>query len=99
MKIENNTATMERDIQLLREQLQQARSHFSQLTDRMHEMNQMWSGPANVTMRQRFQQDAEQIRELCALLEGLINELEAKRHLYETCEWNVSDTIAAISIS
>ena len=53
--IEINTVQLGNDIKRLRTVLGQTRGHIEQLRSRMSDMNNMWEGPANLAMRQRFQ--------------------------------------------
>lgn len=98
IEIANNTNTMGSDIQTLRSHLTQLRANLRELQYTMNAMNNMWKGPANQGMRQRFQNDYTTVTELCNFLDELIENLESARQAYENCEANVADTVASIQI-
>ncbi len=99
VEIANNTGILNGDIQTLRGHLRNARTHVKELHEQMEHMNNMWSGPANSVMRQRFQADYESVTGLCDFLERLINNLETARRAYESCENNVGGVVASIHIN
>jgi len=96
--IEVDTAQLGRDIQQLQSTLRQTREHIETLRARMDEMNEMWEGPANRTMRQRFQRDHAQMLALCGSVESLLQTLESIRQAYDTCENNVRGVVDALRI-
>lgn len=98
MEISNDTGALSSDIRTIRSGLEQARSHLRQLDASMESLNSMWSGPANQTMRQRFQSDRESITKLCVMLEMMVENLTTSRKSYDNCESNVSGIVSGIHI-
>ncbi len=99
MEISNDTGILGSDIRALKDQLASARGHLKQLDSSMERLNGMWSGPASSTIKRRFAQDFEYITNACNLLECFFDKLEAARHSYESCEFNVSNVVSSIHIS
>ncbi|MCI9332982.1 MAG: hypothetical protein HFG05_12585 [Oscillibacter sp.] len=97
-RIEINTVQLNNDIKHLRTTLSQTRTHMESLRAKMDDMNNMWEGPTNLAMRQRFQGDHERMLALCASLEGLIQTLESIRQSYDTCESNVRSAVDALRV-
>lgn len=96
--IEVDTTQLRNDIQQLRAELRQTRGHIESLRSKMAAMNAMWDGPTNQVMRQRFQNDHEQMLALCTSIEGLIQILESIRQAYDTCEDQVRGVVDALRI-
>lgn len=96
--VEVDTIQLGHDIQSLRTTLGKTKGHIETLRAKMAEMNNMWEGPANLTMRQRFQEDYEQMLALCTMLDGLIQTLETIRQSYDTCENNVRGVVDALRV-
>lgn len=97
-RIEMDTQRLQRDIGLLREGRERARSHINELRNKMDAMNNMWEGPANAAMRQRFQKDYDYMMALCSTVQEMINTLESIRQAYDTCENNVHSLVSALRI-
>lgn len=97
-QIQVNTAQMDSDIRRLRGTLAQTRAHIETLRAKMAAMNNMWEGPSNLAMRQRFQADHDQMLALCGSLEELIQILESIRQAYDACENNVRSMVDALRI-
>lgn len=97
-RIEINTVQLSNDIKQLRTTLAQTRTHMESLRAKMGDMNNMWEGPTNLAMRQRFQGDHERMLALCSSLEDLIQTLESIRQSYDTCESNVRSAVDALRV-
>lgn len=93
-EIEVDTDALHRDTQYLRTQLNITRHHWKTLQGAMDTLNSMWSGPANQTMRTRFQKDEESVMALCGLLERLIGKMEEAERLYGRCAAEVREIAA-----
>ena len=96
--IEVNTEQLSGDIKRLRTTLQETRRHIETLRTKMTDMNNMWEGPSNMVIRQRFQADHERMLALCATLEELIQVLESIRQAYDTCENKVRSAVDALRV-
>jgi len=96
--IETDTDQMGKDVQNLRQRLDQARSHLLQLKDYMERMDRMWSGQANQAMRQRFQDDYQAITELCDLFQRMIENDDQAQKNYRACANEVDDIVTRLSI-
>lgn len=97
-QIEVNTVQLGSDITQLRSTLSQTRNHIENIRVKMDAMNNMWEGPTNMAVRQRFQADHERMLALCSLLEGHIQVLESIRQAYDTCENKVRSAVDALRI-
>jgi len=96
--IEINTNQLSNDIRQLRTTLNRTRGHIDHLHTSMEAMNNMWAGPANAVMRQRFRDDHETLLSLCSMLEELIQTLESIREAYDNCEDRVHSAVDALHI-
>jgi len=96
--VEVDTAQLGRDIQRLRATLRRTRDHIEALREKMAQMNNMWEGPANRAIRQRFQRDHAQMLALCSMLEELIQTLESIRQAYDACESSVRGAVDALRV-
>lgn len=93
-----NTSTLEIDIGELRAALGNARGQLKEMFNQVTELDTMWDGPANETFKQQFNNDYENAKDLCNIVESLIASMENAREQYDACENVVNGIVSAISI-
>ncbi len=102
MADETMEVTMDRmadDVDSMGSLLRQTRGHIRDLSSAMENLDQMWRGPANRVMQQRFQRDLASLQDLCGLLEELRQIMNRMRCGYDACETDVRAAVDGIRLS
>lgn len=93
-----NTDRMGQDIQSLQERLAQTRSHIVQIHQQMKALDGMWQGPAHDAYQRLFENEEQNMVELCNLFEQMIANLNTVRSNYDSCEQQVYQLVNALQI-
>lgn len=93
-----NTSTLSRDIELLQQQLNIVKSDLNKMYNAVHVLDSMWDGPANQAFTNQFNCDHNDMLDLCNTIQKIINCMEYAKKEYNSCEADVSNIVASISI-
>lgn len=96
--IEVDTGRINADIATLQSNLTETRNHLKTLSERMTQLNSMWSGLASDTMKKRFESDYAQLQILSNAFEQMIKQFEEIRQEYDICENNVRSVVNALKV-
>lgn len=97
-KIAVNTTVLSKDIEVLQQQLDVVKSDLNKMYNAVQVLNGMWDGPTNKVFNNQFTRDRKDMFELCNTIQKIINCMEYAKKEYDTCEANVYNIIASISI-
>ena len=93
-----NTSTLSRDIEVLQQQLNVVKSDLNKMYHAVRVLDNMWDGPANQAFNDQFNHDRSDMMELCNTVQNIINCMEYAKQEYNSCEADVSNIVASISI-
>ena len=93
-----NISTLSRDIELLQQLLNVVKSDLDGMYNAVRVLDSMWDGPANQAFNNQFNHDRSNMMELCNTVQKLINCMEYAKKEYISCEADVSNIVASISI-
>lgn len=93
-----NTTTLSRDIELLQQQLNIVKTDLNKMYNAVRVLDGMWDGPANQAFNNQFNHDRNDMLELCNTIQKIINCMEYAKKEYNTCEADVNNIVASISI-
>lgn len=93
-----NTSTLSSDIQALRSALQNARKQLDDMFEQIHQLGGMWEGTAHDTLNAQFTNDYQYSKNLCSMVESLLECMESAKTQYNTCEDSVNGVVQSIRL-
>ena len=97
-EISINTSTLSGDIDKLQQQLNAIRNDLTKMYQAVRVLDTMWDGPANEAFNIQFNQDKNDMTELCNTVQKIIDCMEYAKKEYNSCEVEVSNIIDSIAI-
>ncbi len=93
-----NTGTLKDDIDLMQTELTQIRNELDNMFNAIQALDTTWKGPANIAFNQQFNIDRQQMKDMCDIIQKIINCLNYANGEYNTCDNEVSEIVAAIQV-
>lgn len=96
--IETNTEAMKNDVGTISGHIAKLRSAAGEIEGVLTSLASSWEGDAATTYETLLKSDLETLRDLIDQVEALNQGTENAKTRYETCESNISDIIASITV-
>lgn len=93
-----DTSILTTDIVDLQEALDRVRRQLTDMFTQVEELDAMWDGPANDEFKRQFANDYENSKELCDVVESIIECMQYAKGQYDLCENNINQIINSINI-
>lgn len=93
-----NTSTLSKDIDKLKQQLRAISDDLVKMYQAVHILDGMWDGPANEAFNIQFNQDKDDMLELCNTVQKIIECMEYAKKEYDSCETEVGSIIVSMKI-
>lgn len=93
-----NTVALSRDIEQLKNLLNQLEKNRRKLAQEIQELNAMWQGPSNQAFNAQFKTDCTSFENLCKTIREMIQAMEHARTEYDQCDNKVNGLVAALRI-
>ncbi len=97
-EIEIDTATLQRDIDNLRQYLDSMKRKGDAMMNGINNLSSMWEGLAKDEFTRQFQEDYRVLTEMEKVIEELIEKLESAKEKYNSCENSVGAIINSIRV-
>lgn len=92
-----DTDVLNNEIVQLRSDIDEARQLVEKTYIAMEELNATWEGEANRAYRTAFLQDQEDLKEICDIIEGIVESMQESNNDYQQTDEEVTNLIQTLN--
>ena len=96
--IEVNTSTLRADVTEIEGEIKKINTQIDALTQTLHELSDMWDGPAKQAFVTAVQDDINTLKSLVQAISGFTNKTSQARTEYEKCENAVGQIVSSLRV-
>lgn len=93
-----NTGSLSADTGRIQESVKSVKDLKEKIADNVQSMSTMWEGTAHQRFQTQYAKDDQSIKELCDILDELVDCLIYARKEYDNCEDSVGDIVRSIRV-
>lgn len=98
MDIEINTSALKSDANKMAQEVQALKETMSSMNDAVISLSSMWEGEANLAFTAQYMSDYENMKEMCAIVDNIIECMNYAVNQYGQCDDDIRNIISALRI-